>query len=515
MPQPEPTPEFQHIPLARLDETENDPRLHRVRGARIDVDALVPSIRTLGILEPLVVRPQGDRFEILAGRRRSRAAKKAGLETVPCVVRDCDDEEAHSITLTENLQRVQLHPLQEAEGLARLSSEGQSVAEIAATIGVSEATVHRRLALRSLASEVRKAFTDPQHPASGWSLRHLELLATYPEATQQSVVRSAEDGYFMTLDSLRKELERSSCALASVPWSLDDADLLPSASACSTCPHRSGATPSLFADLDTELAAEDHCLNSICFEDKQRAHLVVTFKEAQKKHGDDLVAITQLWYIADSAPALGVEIHPRNDQWAIVKKSKKGAVPAFHIDEGKVVWITFAKDSQSAQKSDSIEAKLERSETLLRRKRLRHAVPALLEAGAEAEPPSPDVLLRLVGLFGGVSNEISRGWTSQYEWPESFTKATKDQPSPLWTLVEVAPDDEALALQTWGAVQWVFGERLNLKQSFDDFDCVEAEAAAYGRLVGLDWSTFWSTAREAHPPSKALVKRREEVRGEG
>lgn len=122
------------------------------------LEQLADSIRQQGLLQPILVRPNAGRYDILAGERRWRAAKKAGLEEVPVIVRDVSDEEAMAIGLIENIQREDLNPLDTAKGLKRLSDEmGMTHQEVAEAVGKSRTSVTNYLRLLSLNSDVQLA----------------------------------------------------------------------------------------------------------------------------------------------------------------------------------------------------------------------------------------------------------------------------------------------------------------------------------------------------------------------
>jgi ParB family chromosome partitioning protein len=116
---------------------------------------MAESIREHGIVEPLVVRPRGDGFELVAGERRLRAARLAGLKNVPVVVRDMDDREAVEITLIENLQREDLTALEEAAAFVRLMEEFDATQEdVAKRVGRSRPAVANTIRLLSLPQAV-------------------------------------------------------------------------------------------------------------------------------------------------------------------------------------------------------------------------------------------------------------------------------------------------------------------------------------------------------------------------
>jgi ParB family chromosome partitioning protein len=121
-----------------------------------ELDDLVASVREKGVLEPLLVKEDEGAFVLIAGERRLRAAQKAGLQQVPCVVMDVGEEEMLEIALVENLQRKDLDPFEEADALRRLSDEFEySHAEIAERLGRSRTTVTEILRLVAIPEEVR------------------------------------------------------------------------------------------------------------------------------------------------------------------------------------------------------------------------------------------------------------------------------------------------------------------------------------------------------------------------
>jgi ParB family chromosome partitioning protein len=120
------------------------------------LEELVSSIKQKGILQPLLVREKESFFEIIAGERRWRAAKKAGLNKVPVVILNCNDEEALEIGLIENLQRQDLNPIEEAESLKVLQDRYQkNQEEIAFSIGKSRSYVANMLRINNLSSDIK------------------------------------------------------------------------------------------------------------------------------------------------------------------------------------------------------------------------------------------------------------------------------------------------------------------------------------------------------------------------
>jgi ParB family transcriptional regulator, chromosome partitioning protein len=120
------------------------------------IEELASSIRNQGIIQPLVVRPKGDVYELIAGERRWRAAMKAGLSEVPVVIREASDQEALQLALIENLQREDLNPIEEASGYRRLQEEFHwSQEEMAEKVGKSRPAIANAMRLLTLPAEVQ------------------------------------------------------------------------------------------------------------------------------------------------------------------------------------------------------------------------------------------------------------------------------------------------------------------------------------------------------------------------
>jgi ParB family chromosome partitioning protein len=142
------------LAIAQLQAGKYQPRTRMDEGA---LNELAASIKTQGIMQPVLVRPvDGGRYEIIAGERRFRAAQLAGLDEIPVLVREVDDQAAAAMALIENIQREDLNPLEEAQGIARLISDFDFTHEQAATaVGRSRSAVSNLLRLVNLAQPVQ------------------------------------------------------------------------------------------------------------------------------------------------------------------------------------------------------------------------------------------------------------------------------------------------------------------------------------------------------------------------
>ena len=148
------------IPIDRIQPCAFQPRKDFTPDA---LRELADSIREHGIVQPLLVRPAGDRFELIAGERRWRAARLAGLVEVPAVVREADDTTVLELALVENLQRENLHPLEEARGFQQLIDQFHLRQEdIASKVGKSRAAVANSLRLLKLVPAVQTLLQDGQ-----------------------------------------------------------------------------------------------------------------------------------------------------------------------------------------------------------------------------------------------------------------------------------------------------------------------------------------------------------------
>lgn len=147
------------LPVDQLQPGKYQPR------TRMDQDALkelAESIKTQGVIQPILVRPVGDnKYEIIAGERRWRASRMAGLQSVPVVIRDIPDNQALAVALIENIQREDLNPLEQAIGIQRLTSEfGMTHQSAAESLGRSRTAVTNLLRLLELAPPVRDMLAD-------------------------------------------------------------------------------------------------------------------------------------------------------------------------------------------------------------------------------------------------------------------------------------------------------------------------------------------------------------------
>jgi ParB/RepB/Spo0J family partition protein len=295
---------FQMIDLGKISESPMNPRKHFDPQS---LKELAESIKAHGVQQPIVVRPDGnkqDRFEIVVGARRSRAAKLAGVKEIPAVIRELSNAAALEIMVIENLQREDVHPLDEALGyealmkkasetdpeLGELPGAPRHTAEsIAAKVGKSVGYVYARLKLLALVPAAREAFEQDRITPG-----HAVLIARLTPADQIRGLHACFHTYFderevKKLDPLTVKFadieedplaalipekglrewiqENINLRLKDVPWDLDDEKLVPEAGACATCLKRSTSNPALFAELAVK--NEDTCFDAACYQKKR------------------------------------------------------------------------------------------------------------------------------------------------------------------------------------------------------------------------------------------------------
>ena len=147
-----------YLPTARIRPNPMQPRKHFDTGG---LQELAGSIRQYGVLQPLTVRKAGGAYELVAGERRLRAARLAGLSEVPCLLADVDEESSGMLALVENLQREDLNPIEEAKGYRALQDVyGMTQDDVAQSVGKSRPAVANATRLLALSEQVLKLVED-------------------------------------------------------------------------------------------------------------------------------------------------------------------------------------------------------------------------------------------------------------------------------------------------------------------------------------------------------------------
>lgn len=206
----EPTPGSQLVDIDLIEPSPYQPRTHFREEALAE---LAQSIQVSGIIQPLVLRRVGTRYQLLAGERRWRAAQRAGLSRVPAVIRDVSDETALEITLVENIQREDLNPIEEARAYERLMNEFHlTQEEVAAKTGKDRATIGNATRLLRLEKQILELIEDGRL-SSGHGRA---LLAITDPQLRLSLAQGASRGR-MTVRQLERSASRKARAVAPQP----------------------------------------------------------------------------------------------------------------------------------------------------------------------------------------------------------------------------------------------------------------------------------------------------------
>ncbi|MBS3993153.1 MAG: ParB/RepB/Spo0J family partition protein [Bacteroidetes bacterium] len=238
---------------------------------------LSDSINQKGILQPILVRPKGKNFELVCGERRFRASLLAKQTTIPANIRELTDEEAFEIQIIENLERKDVHPLDEADAFKKMVDSGNyTIADIAVKLSKSEVFVTGRLKLVDLIEPIRNHFK-----AGYLGISHATLIAKCEADKQEQIYSSAkpwretDEPDYGTLQSIKEFIKEESQNLSDAPFDLADDLLVNGVCACVVCPKRSKANPMLFA----EFQEEDNCFDETCYNNKLKTH---THKEVAR-----------------------------------------------------------------------------------------------------------------------------------------------------------------------------------------------------------------------------------------
>jgi ParB/RepB/Spo0J family partition protein len=303
------------LPIASIKPSTTNPRKHFDEAKLAELAA---SIAESGLKSPLLVRPIFDglngehlHYELVAGARRLRAVAKLGWVEVDCLSREMTDEEARETQIVENLQRLDVQPLEEAEAFDELRNRLGSIAAVSAKVGKEQSYIAKCLRLLSLTLHSRDAMRGRLI-----AIDHALLLARLAEAEQNAALKWTLDrnaGSKTTVEKVvadrlarrkREDEERqesgsrhmyvwepesvvklkghiesgSGVALSRAPWSLTDEDyLLPDVGPCAECPKNTKANAPLFGDLDID---DPTCTDGACFQAKTAGFVQIALRAA-------------------------------------------------------------------------------------------------------------------------------------------------------------------------------------------------------------------------------------------
>ncbi|MDB0602327.1 ParB/RepB/Spo0J family partition protein [Tenacibaculum maritimum] len=247
------------------------------------LNELSQSIKQKGVIQPILVRPIGDKFELVCGERRYRASLLAELNVIPTNIRELSDDEAFELQIIENLERKDVHPLDEADAFKNMLDSGKyAIEDVAAKMAKTESFIAGRLKLVDLIESIRTDFV------KGFlGIGHATLIAKCDSFKQEEIYndakpwRDGDEPNYGTYQELKENIEDELLDLTTAPFSLISKTLVKGVGACSSCPKRSKANPILF----DEFQDGDNCFDEKCFNSKTEAF---TQKELAKIINENL-----------------------------------------------------------------------------------------------------------------------------------------------------------------------------------------------------------------------------------
>src|SRR2546425_230823 len=292
---------IQDIPLATIRESKANPRRFFDEAKLAE---LADNIKQHGVLQPILLRPlpEGETglYELVAGARRYRASKLAKRESIPATVRELTDAQALELQVIENVQRVDVHPLDEAQGYAaliELEPDTYTVERLASRVGRSPAYVSGRLRLIQLIPEAKQAFyEDKLTVAHAFEIARLQpndqgraLQECFPQYRNAAAILKDKKAEATTVRELRAWIEREiHLDLKNAPFDPQDETLLPKAGACARCPKRTGSNPLLFP----EVRQKSICTDRECYRAKVEALVQIQVKPLEEK-GEKPLRVSQ------------------------------------------------------------------------------------------------------------------------------------------------------------------------------------------------------------------------------
>ena len=323
---------------------------------------LAESIKSLGVIEPLVAMMDADGCAVLlSGHRRLAAAKIAGKDVVPCdILVGIDEHTAKRMTFIANLQRKDADPLLESELVGGLVKSGMTQDEIAAETGRGREWVARRLNLSRLSKSWRKRVKDGEQITTDC----LEHVAAYPEAVQEKLKKARTYSHSCALRwcDIEREFDRETQDLKNVAFDR---------SPCKTCPNNTGCSPDLF-DWDGKPAAFGKCLDSKCYKRKVAEAIKATIADA-KAAGATVKE-------SDHHPDYSIDLRSKPD-----KNHDTLYVWKDYNGEQQMQWGAAPKQSKSSGEMSDEEKELRRLKIAANKARRKLAEWCLLSEGGLAD----------------------------------------------------------------------------------------------------------------------------------
>src|SRR5437899_12673 len=432
---------IQEVQLAKIRESKTNPRRFFDEAKLVE---LSDNIRQYGVLQPILLRPlpegEAGTYELVAGTRRYRASKLARRESIPATVRELTDTQALELQVIENVQRVDVHPLDEAQGYAaliELQPDTYTVESIASRVGRSPTYVNGRLRLIQLIPEAKQAFyEDKLTVAHAFEIARLQpndqrraLQECFPHYRNAAAILKDKKAEATTVRELRGWIEREiHLDLTNAPFDPQDETLLPKAGACARCPNRTGSNPLLFP----EVRQKSICTDRECYRAKVEALVQIQVKPLEEK-GEKPLRVSQApaWQANGHAKDVLFEGQYRRAKGkgeclntkAAILIDGKGAGSIFYLCQtdkcdvhNRVTRYQPTPQEQAQRKKEALEERVEKLSRV-----------SILEA---IRKKLPDVLSRLdlemvvLDYFRRLGHDNHRRLSTLYAWEEKKSKTS-------------------------------------------------------------------------------------------
>lgn len=348
--------ELKQVAIEKIVFSKTNPRKEFNKDS---LQELAESIESNGLINPVTLRKKGSNYELVSGERRVRACKLIKKKSVIAIVKDLTDEQVLEIQYIENLQRQDVHPLDEAGFIAGMLDTGKySIDTIADKIGKSRAYVAGRLQLTKLVPDVRKAYADGRI-----ELGHVLLLAKLQEEDQSKLYKehlSDQEGWdYTTVATLKSLIKIMILNLNSAPFNKKDNLLSPEAGNCMVCIKRTGNNLDLFGDF----SGKNICTDPACYFEKVRLHIEQRLSRAEAE-GIKMVKLVTSYNGNKPENIYGFGYYKQVFK-EMPKREKALAVKGIFIEGlniGKVIDVVLAEDIKALQEEKSVDKKPEKKE---------------------------------------------------------------------------------------------------------------------------------------------------------
>jgi ParB family transcriptional regulator, chromosome partitioning protein len=268
---------FLNVPLKNIIADPNQPRKYYDKTAMAE---LTISVKENGVIQPVVLRPHGKKYMLVCGERRYRASNNAALKEIPAVIRNLSDAEALEIQIIENLQRKEVHAMEEAIAFKSLA-EKFSTEEIANRIGKSESYVVKRIKLNDLVPDAQEIFF-----TGHITLTNALLMSRLRSEAQSDIIKLEAPNDWKTKKGKEKDwmledvdhyIDVSERDLSKALFKLTDAKINPEAGSCKGCVFNTANQPMLFDEY-----RKAFCTKTTCFEIKNKNARIARYEDISK-----------------------------------------------------------------------------------------------------------------------------------------------------------------------------------------------------------------------------------------